>query len=148
MPKSIFSDDTKQRLPLAKDGGIAVRPKPLGEEIYFKLRELVPDLPTTKAELHSIVGDIDCVQLCVLHHSPDALILALTQSQRAKQSAVDNLFNIEIAMFPAQEHAEAICYASATLTDADWHWKNRFLSAWLSRLIVDGHVFQQAISTR
>lgn len=147
MPNSILSDNKKQKLPLLNDSGITKKSGQLGVEIYFKLRELVPDLPTANAEMHSSVEDKASVHLRVLHQSPEAFVFALTQSQPDNQSSVENLFNVEIAMFPLQEHAEAICYADPNVTDADWHWRNRFLSAWLSNLIVDGHVFQQATLT-
>ena len=118
--------------------------------IYYKLLDVVPDLLSiAEAGKSKRAGYMD-LGFDVLYRSPEKLVIALSHYYRHPSGDMIPDPDMEIAVFIKQEHAEAMTFQDAfgyqsVGSDESEHSNsrqrdmNRFLSQWLSNLIIQGH---------
>lgn len=121
----------------------------LRAEIFHKLIEVVPDLMTIdEAGSSSVDGYMD-LGLDVLVRTPERILIALSHYYRHPSGDMIPDPDMEVAVFPNVERAEATsyqdicCYHSIGIGEAEnvqcQRDLNVFLSQWLSNLIKQGH---------
>lgn len=127
-------------------------------EIFHKLLDVIPDLMTIEETGKSKVDGYMDLGFDVLHRSPERLLIALHHYYRHPSGDMIADPDMEIAVFPKLEQAEALtyqdsfCFRTVEMGDGecDKHCQgglNRFLSQWLSNLIEQGHCIAPAPAT-
>lgn len=128
-------------------------PKPrqnLQTSIFHKLMDVVPDLLTIEEAGKSVVSGLMDLNLDVLQRTPTKIVIALSHYYRHPSGDMIADPDMQIAVFPQQEQAEALSfqdfYSYREVYDqfgrADPRAKrslNDFLNAWLRNLIAQGH---------
>ena len=125
---------------------------------FHKLLDVVPDLMTIEEAGKSKSDGYMDLNLDVLHRSPEKLVIALSHYHRHPSGDLIADPDMEMVVFLKRERVEALTYQDAfgfraVATDsADGDKKcqrdlNRFLSQWLSNLIVQGHRITQDVAT-
>lgn len=123
-------------------------------EIYHKLLDVVPDLMTIEESGKSKADGYMDLSLDILSRCPDRLIIALSHYYRHPSGDLIPDPDMEIAVFPQKELAEAMTYQDSFGFWAVANYEgeaqrkclrdlNLFLSQWLTNLIVQGHHVQQ-----
>ncbi len=119
--------------------------------IFHKIREVVPDLLTIEESGKSEVEGYMDLNLDILHRRPDRIIIALSHYYRHPSGDMIPDPDMEIAMYPQRQAAEALtyqdCYSyrrvcgegNATIDIRAKRDLNRFLNQWLTNLIAQGH---------
>ncbi len=118
--------------------------------IYRKLLNVVPDLMTIEEYGKSKVPGLMDLNLDVLNRTPSKIVIALSHYWKNPSGDMIADPDMEIAVYPEQENAEALsyqdCYCYHQVHDqngcVDIRAKrdlNQFLSLWLSNLIQQGH---------
>lgn len=119
-------------------------------ELFHKLLDVIPDLMTVEEAGKSKVDGYMDLGFDVLHRSPERLVIALHHYYRHPSGDMIADPDMEIAVFPKREQAEALtyqdsfCFRAVEMGDGecDKHCQrdlNLFLSQWLSNLIEQGH---------
>lgn len=122
-------------------------------EIYHKLLDVVPDLMTIEESGKSKVDGYMDLSLDILSRCPNRLIIALSHYYRHPSGDLIPDPDMEIAVFPQKELAEAMTYQDSFgfWATADYEGEaqrkclrnlNLFLSQWLTNLIAQGHHVQ------
>lgn len=118
--------------------------------IFHKLLDVVPDLMTIEGGGKSKVEGYMDLGLDILFRSPEKLVIALSHYYKHPSGDMIPDPDMEIAVFPKLEHAEALAYQDffgyQSVKDFDGpdserrqRLLNQFLSQWLSNLIMQGH---------
>ncbi len=119
-------------------------------EIFHKLLDVIPDLRMTEGAGRSKVEGYMDLGLDVLYRSPERLIIALSHYYRHPWGDMIPDPDMEIEIFLKGERAQALSYQDAfgyqSVDNVEGHRDkthqrelNRFLSQWLTNLIVQGH---------
>lgn len=118
--------------------------------IFHKLLDVVPDLLVIEESGKSQVDGFMDLNLDILHRTPERLIIALSHYYKHPSGDMIADPDIEIAVYPSREHAEALTYQdtysyqpvmldSGHVNSRLQGELNRFLSQWLTNLIGQGH---------
>jgi len=118
--------------------------------IFYKLLDVVPDLLSIEEAGKSKRAGYMDLGFDVLYRSPEKLVIALSHYYRHPSGDMIPDPDMEIAVFIKQEYAEALSFQDAfgyqsVGSDESCHCNsrqrgmNRFLSEWLSNLIIQGH---------
>lgn len=119
--------------------------------IFHKLLDVVPDLLTIEEHGKSVVSGYMDLNLDILHGTPGRLIIALSHYYKHPSGDMIADPDMEIAVYPSREHAEALAYQDIwgyrrvygeDGASADVRAKremNSFLNQWLTNLIHQGH---------
>lgn len=117
--------------------------------IFHKLLSIVPDLMTIVESGKSIVPGYMDFNLDILHRTPEQIIIALSHYYKHPSGDMIADPDMEVAVYPSREHAEALTYQDAYSyqsvlgggeVDARLQRDlNVFLSQWLTNLIEQGH---------
>lgn len=117
--------------------------------IFHKLLDVVPDLLTIEESGKSAVPGYMNLNLDILHRTPERIIIALRHYYKHQSGDMIADPDMEIAVYPSREHAEALTYQDtygyqsvlgAEGVDAKLQRDlNNFLSQWLTNLIEQGH---------
>lgn len=121
-----------------------------GFDIFHKLCDLIPDLLSIEESGKSQVDGYMDLNLDVLHRSPERLIIALSHYYKHPSGDMIADPDMEVAVFPNEEFAEALTYQDTfgyqAVDDCEGSKANRlqaslnrFLVAWLGNLISQGH---------
>lgn len=123
----------------------------LHNRIYHKLLDVVPDLLTIEGAGKSVVENYMDLSLDVLERTPTKIVIALSHYYRHPSGDVIPDPDMVVAVFPAEERAEALSYQdlysyqevySPDMGRANLRAKrslNGFLNTWLRNLIIQGH---------
>lgn len=122
----------------------------LQASIFHKLMDVVPDLLTIEESGKSVVSGLMDLNLDVLQRTPTKIVIALSHYYRHPSGDMIADPDMQIAVFPQQEQAEALSfqdfYSYREVYDqcgrGDPRAKrslNHFLNAWLRNLIAQGH---------
>jgi uncharacterized protein YqiB (DUF1249 family) len=127
--------------------------------IYNKLLDVVPDLLTIEESGRSKVEGFMDLNLDILHRRPDRILIALSHYWKHGSGDMIADPDMEIAVYPKQEIAEALAYQDCwgyrrvygednVTEDAKIkHELNAFLNYWLTNLINQGHCIRAEIAT-
>lgn len=119
--------------------------------IYRKLLKVIPDLLAIEESGKSKVDGFMDLNLDILHRRPDRIIIALSHYYRHQSGDMIADPDMEIAIYPLQEKAEALAYQDcwgyrrvygddgATVDVRAKRELNGFLNQWLTNLIQQGH---------
>lgn len=122
----------------------------LYSRIYRKLLNVVPDLLTIEEHGKSEVPGFMDLNLDVLTRTPSKIVIALSHYYRHPSGDMIADPDMEIAVYPDREKAEALTYQDTFGYRVVYHDGNRvdvrakkelnaFLHQWLRNLIVQGH---------
>lgn len=127
------------------------------QQIYKKLLMVVPDLKSIEEHGKSIVSGYMDLNLDVLKHGTDKIIVALSHYYRHPSGDAIADPDMEIAVYPARGMAEALSYQdtygyrvvySEGGSKVDVRARrdlNEFLKQWLDNLIEQGHCISAAL---
>jgi len=118
--------------------------------IFHKLLDVVPDLLTIEEGGKSKVDGYMDLGLDILFRSPEKLVIALSHYYKHPSGDMIADPDMEVAVFPKLEHAEALTYQDSfgyqsvlqgegTVNAKLQRNLNSFLSQWLNNLIQQGH---------
>lgn len=119
--------------------------------IYHKLFDVIPDLLTIEGAGKSKVDGFMDLNLDILLRRPDRIIIALSHYWKHRSGDMIADPDMEIAVYPKQEIAEALAYQDCwgykrvygednVTEDAKYkHELNAFLNYWLTNLLTQGH---------
>jgi uncharacterized protein YqiB (DUF1249 family) len=122
--------------------------------IFHKLLDVIPDLMTIEESGKSVVDGFMDLNLDILHRQPDRIIIALSHYYRHPSGDMIADLDMEIAVYPQREMAEALAYQDcwgyrrvygedgATVDVRAKRELNGFLNQWLTNLIQQGHRIQ------
>lgn len=123
--------------------------------IYHKLFDVIPDLLTISESGKSKVEGYMDLNLDILHRRPDRIIIALSHYYKHPSGDMIADPDMELAIFPRQEKAEALAYQDiwgyrrvygddgATVEVKAKRELNWFLNQWLTNLINQGHCIKE-----
>jgi|ERR1017187_891354 uncharacterized protein YqiB (DUF1249 family) len=121
----------------------------LHSRIYKKLLDVVPDLLTIEEHGKSKVPGLMDLNLDVLNRTPSKIVIALSHYYKHPSGDMIADPDMEIAVYPDQEAAEALTYQDTfgyrvvyRDNKVDVRAKrdlNSFLNTWLGNLIAQGH---------
>ena len=122
----------------------------LHSRIYKKLLTVLPDLPTIKEHGKSKVSGLMDLNLDVLLRTPSKIVIALSHYYKHLSGDMIADPDMEIAVYPDREAAEALTYQDTFGYRVVYHDGNRvdvrakkelnvFLQQWLRNLILQGH---------
>lgn len=125
--------------------------------IYQNLLKVVPDLLAIKEHGKSVVSGYMDLNLDVLERTPAKIVLALSHYYRQSGDMIADP-DMEIAVYPGQQQAEALTYQDAFKYDEVYSQPGRvnvqikrslndFLNVWLRNLIAQGHIIKTGTST-
>lgn len=123
-------------------------------QIYYKLLDIVPDLLIIEESGTSKVQGYIDLGLDILHKDNEKIVIALSHYYKHPSGDMIPDPDMEIAVFPQKEIAEAITYQDSfgfwAVADYEGDAQrkclrnlNLFLSQWLTNLIAQGHHVQQ-----
>ena len=129
----------------------------INQNIYFKLLDVIPDLISIEEHGKSVVPNYMDLNLDILHRTPEQIIIALSHYYKHPSGDMIADPDMEIAVFPKQEYAEALAYQdtytyqtvrleSGQVNAGLRRTLNSFLSQWLTNLIEQGHQINEKIS--
>lgn len=118
--------------------------------IFHKLLDVVPDLITIEEHGKSVVDGFMDFSVDILHRSPERIIIALSHYYKHPSGDMIADPDMEVAVYPSREYAEALTYQDglgyqSVMLDAGQvnvrlrNDLNKFLSQWLTNLIMQGH---------
>jgi len=119
--------------------------------IFRKLLKVIPDLLTIEGSAKSVVEGFMDLHFDILYCEPDRMFIALSHYYRHPSGDMVADPDMEIAVYPEREMAEAIAYQDSLVyrrvysdyeTVVDVKAKrelNAFLNQWLTNLIQQGH---------
>ena len=124
-------------------------------EIFHKLLDVIPDLRTIEEAGRSKSEGYMDLGLDVLYRSPERLVIALSHYYRHPSGDMIPDPDMEIEVFLHRERAQALTYQDAfgyqsvdniegQRDKAHQRELNRFLSQWLTNLIIQGHCISNA----
>jgi len=128
--------------------------------IFQKLLDVIPDLMAIEESGKSKVKGYMDLNLDILHHRPDRLIIALSHYYKHPSGDMIADLDMELVIYPLQEKAEAIAYQDcwghrsaygedeATVDTTAKRELNKFLNQWLTNLIHQGHSIKAEASTK
>ncbi len=119
-------------------------------EIYHKLLDVIPDLRTIEEAGRSRSEGYMDLGLDVLYRSPERLVIALSHYYRHPWGDMIPDPDMEIEVFLQRERAQALSYQDAfgyqSVDNVEGQRDrtrqrdlNKFLSQWLTNLIIQGH---------
>ena len=119
-------------------------------EIFHKLMDIIPGMATRDAAGRSRRTGYMDLGLDVIHRAPDRLVIALSHYYLHPSGDMIPDPDMEIEVFLKHERAQALTYQDAFGYQSvdnvegrrDKHCQrdlNKFLSRWLTNLIVQGH---------
>lgn len=123
--------------------------------LFHKLRDVVPSLLTIEESGKSKVEGFMDLNLDVIHKRSSRIIIALSHYYRHPSGDMIADPDMEIAVYPTKEMAEALayqdCYSYRRVYGDDNATEdikakkelNAFLDQWLSNLIEQGHSIQE-----
>jgi hypothetical protein len=122
----------------------------LHSRIYKKLRSVVPDLLTIEEHGKSKVPGLMDLNMDVLHRTPSKIVIALSHYYKHPSGDMIADPDMEIAVYPDRDAAEALTYQDTYGYRVVYHDGNRvdlrakkelnaFLHQWLGNLIAQGH---------
>lgn len=123
----------------------------INARIFHKLLDVVPDLLTIEEHGKSVVSGYMDLNLDILHRNPERIIIALSHYYKHHSGDMIADPDMEIAVYPSREYAEALTYQDAYsyqsvlqdegVVDAKLQRDlNDFLSQWLTNLKQQGHL--------
>lgn len=118
--------------------------------IFHQLLDVIPDLLSIEEQGKSVVDGYMDLNLDILHRTPERLIIALSHYYRHPSGDMIADPDMEIAVYPSREYAEALTYQDSfgylsVLADSGQvkarlqRELNSFLSQWLDNLIMQGY---------
>lgn len=116
--------------------------------IFHRLLDLIPDLMSLEGAAKSISDGYMDLSVDLLGKTPERIVIALSHYYRHPSGDLIPDPDMEIAIFPAEEKAEALSYQDGYVyravdaCDGDRRCRrdlNIFLAQWLSNLISQGH---------
>lgn len=122
----------------------------INSRLFHKLLDVIPDLLTIEESGKSQVDGFMDLNLDILQRTPERLIIALSHYYKHPSGDMIADPDMEIAVYPSREHAEALTYQDtysyqSVLIDSGQvnarlqRDLNGFLSQWLTNLIGQGH---------
>lgn len=126
----------------------------LHNRICKKLLDVVPDLLTIREHGKSKVPGLMDLNFDVLHRTSSKIVIALSHYYKHPSGDMIADPDMEIAVYPDREAAEALTYQDSFGYRVVYHEGNRvdvrakrelnsFLNTWLGNLIVQGHRIRQ-----
>ncbi len=120
------------------------------KRIFHKLLDVIPDLLTMEEHGKSKVDGFMDFSVDILHRTPERIIIALSHYYIHPSGDMIADPDMEVAVYPRCEYAEALTYQDSfgyqsVKLDAGQvnarlqHDLNKFLSQWLTNLIMQGH---------
>lgn len=120
------------------------------KRIFHKLLDVIPDLLTMEEHGKSKVDGFMDFSVDILHRTPERIIIALSHYYKHPSGDMIADPDMEVAVYPSREYAEALTYQdifgyqSVKLDAGQVNARlqqdlNKFLSQWLTNLIMQGH---------
>lgn len=124
--------------------------------IFHKLLDVIPDILTIEEHGKSKVEGFMDFSVDILHRTPERIIVALSHYYKHHSGDMIADPDMEVAVYPSREYAEALTYQdsfgyqSVKLDAGQVNVRlqgdlNKFLSQWLTNLIMQGHCIKNEL---